>query len=133
MVVDAADPLGEIEQILATSRTNNSRLGITGALMHSDTLFAQALEGPPAAIHVTFERIQRDRRHAGVVVLQAVRADQRLFGGWSMASVDIRGPTAPTLPISLSLAGDDGLSAPDLVALLQELVAFQPGPILAAE
>jgi hypothetical protein len=77
----------EIEQILATSRRNNRAAGVTGALMFNTGCFAQILEGPLAAIEATFERIQRDRRHAEVLLLDLSPITARGFASWSMAFV----------------------------------------------
>ena len=75
----------EAAQILAASRRNNRRDGITGALLVSPVGFAQVLEGPLPAVERTFERIQRDPRHAQVDILHASEAEARCFAGWAMA------------------------------------------------
>src|SRR5436305_6042624 len=49
-----------IHDILIESVANNRRDDITGALIHDDKWFAQALEGPEAMVSATFERILRD-------------------------------------------------------------------------
>ena len=77
----------EVFRILEVSRRNNLRDGITGALLFSTDYFAQALEGPPAAVHRAFERIQCDARHSGTVVLSCGNVPAREFGEWSMAYV----------------------------------------------
>ena len=83
----APEIAAEIGHILATSRRNNSALGITGALIFDAGCFAQVLEGPRAALEQTFERIQRDMRHAAVVVLEYAPVEARAFPHWSMAFV----------------------------------------------
>lgn len=75
----------EIESILDTSRAGNVAKGITGALLFSADSFVQVLEGPEHAVEMLFEKIQLDRRHAEVVVLQASAVQHRGFGQWSMA------------------------------------------------
>ncbi len=77
----------EVERILETSRHNNSRDGITGALIFNAGIFAQVLEGGRVAIEVTFERIQRDERHGAVEVLAFEKVASRGFPSWSMAFV----------------------------------------------
>ena len=82
------EEIGEaVEGILATSQRNNTRVGVTGALMFNDGAFAQVLEGPQRAVEATFERIQRDPRHGDVTVLQAAVIDAPSFPNWSMAFV----------------------------------------------
>lgn len=78
---------GVIEAILAASRTNNSRVGVTGALMFNAGCFAQVLEGPRDAVEATFERIQQDERHGDVLLLAFGPADIRAFESWSMGFV----------------------------------------------
>lgn len=82
---DAMDQ--EIAQILATSQANNTRVGVTGALMFNQGCFAQVLEGPQEAIEATFERIQQDARHGDVSLLSFGPAESRGFPGWSMAYI----------------------------------------------
>ena len=75
----------DIDRILAVSRRNNARQGITGGLLFSDGCFAQVLEGPVQAVEQAFERIQCDDRHNEVTVLHAGPVAMRAFGTWSMA------------------------------------------------
>lgn len=76
-----------VEEILETSRRNNARVGVTGALMFNRSAFAQVLEGPQKAVEETFERIQRDARHGDVTVLECRPVGERAFTEWSMAFV----------------------------------------------
>ncbi len=76
-----------VEQILAASRRNNERAGVTGALMFNGGAFAQVLEGPQKGVEETFERIQRDTRHSDVTVLEGGPITERGFVNWSMAFV----------------------------------------------
>lgn len=72
-------------EILAVSRRNNRRDGVTGALLFSENVFVQVLEGPPSAVEAVFERIQMDPRHGDVVVLLNEAAAERRFAEWDMA------------------------------------------------
>jgi hypothetical protein len=80
-----AENVEAIQQILAKSRANNSRDGITGGLFFSDQCFAQVLEGPYDKVEEAFERIQCDMRHREVTVLEASSIAKRDFPAWSMA------------------------------------------------
>jgi hypothetical protein len=84
--------LSEIRKILVASRRNNAVHSITGALLFNSGCFAQVLEGPLKHVEATFERIQRDLRHAEVTVLDAGYVEQREFPEWSMA---FAGETSP--------------------------------------
>lgn len=74
----------ELDALLEKSRTNNTRDGISGVLLYRDGDFLQVLEGPEEAVRRTYERISRDRRHGGVIVLDESEIDERNFGEWSM-------------------------------------------------
>ncbi len=82
---DAAAVAAQITTILAASRENNAREGITGGLLFSMGCFAQVLEGLPTAVEETFERIQCDDRHNDVILLEAGPITERAFPDWSMA------------------------------------------------
>ena len=86
--LDAAEAARELPQILAASRANNPRCGVTGALMVSPDGFAQVLEGPATKLGETFERIQCDLRHDDVTILSFEPLTERQFGDWSMACCD---------------------------------------------
>lgn len=75
----------EVRDILAVSRANNARDGVTGGLLFNQGCFAQVLEGPLDAVEAAFERIQCDPRHGEVIVLQSGPVAQRDFPDWSMA------------------------------------------------
>jgi hypothetical protein len=75
----------EIRKILAKSRVNNERDGITGALFFSQQAFAQVLEGPAEMVEAAFERIQCDERHSEAVILESGNIETRDFPSWSMA------------------------------------------------
>jgi hypothetical protein len=75
----------DIRDIVETARVRNARLQVTGALIATDTHFAQVLEGSRAAINELMDSILRDRRHEQIDVVQDRQADQRGFPTWSMA------------------------------------------------
>jgi len=77
----------EVDKILETSRRNNARINVTGALIFNAGMFAQVLEGALQDIEATFERIQRDERHGGVEVLAVEKVKSRGFPTWSMGFV----------------------------------------------
>lgn len=74
----------DVEQILAASRRNNGRAGVTGILIFSSREFLQCLEGSREAINQTYARILGDPRHAEVQVLDYREVDRRLFPDWGM-------------------------------------------------
>ena len=74
-----------IHGVLAASRRNNPRAGVTGALMFNAGCFAQVLEGTSSNVEHVFERIQQDDRHSDVSVLSFSPAPGRIFENWSMS------------------------------------------------
>ena len=76
-----------IHDILIESVTNNRRDDITGALIHDDRWFAQALEGPETMVSATFERILRDPRHSDVRLIKMQPVPARRFAATWMACV----------------------------------------------
>ena len=70
--------------ILAKARANNTRDGITGALICREDLFLQLLEGKRDVVTAAFGRILQDDRHIDVVNLRSGDIDKRLFPNWSM-------------------------------------------------
>jgi hypothetical protein len=89
---------GMVEAILAASRRNNARDGVTGILIHDGLRFIQALEGPELMVEGCFRRIAADPRHRALVTLCRRPVAERAFGDWAMAAEPIAPPAdAPTL------------------------------------
>lgn len=126
----------DIRSILATSRRNNSRDGITGGLLFSEGCFAQVLEGPLDAVERAFERIQCDERHSDVTVLQSGPIATRDFPDWSMAFAgpDAASPIAGTrMPDAFSGQSNDGDKLLDMLkaVIVRETEWLAPVPELA--
>ena len=78
-----------VRQILAASQRNNRSDGVTGALMFTDGLFAQILEGQRMQVERVFDRIQMDDRHTEVTLLSFDPVTRRDFPNWAMAYVGL--------------------------------------------
>jgi hypothetical protein len=74
----------DLEQILAVSRVNNERDGLTGMLLYADEHFIQTLEGDVATVDAAFARIGDDPRHREVEVTLRDEVSERSFDGWSL-------------------------------------------------
>lgn len=74
----------DLAALLAQSRETNSRLGLTGVLVHRDGRFLQLLEGPDEVVHDRMQAIQGDARHGEVRVLLEDEVDERQFPEWTM-------------------------------------------------
>lgn len=121
---------GEIQGILATSRKNNARDGVTGGLLFSEGCFAQVLEGPLGMVENAFERIQCDERHRKVTVLQSGSITARDFPDWSMAFTAADVADNPLAGVALdgafsgqSSTGDDILSLMRKVIVREDWLA----------
>ena len=79
----------ELLNILHEARNKNKRLDITGLLLYKDGNFMQVLEGEYKAVSELYETIEGDPRHIGVHLLIKRPIDERTFGDWQMAFVDI--------------------------------------------
>lgn len=78
----------DIQNILATSKVNNAREGITGLLILRDDYFVQLLEGTESAVKKILGHIIMDERNSSLKVLIETTSEERLFAGWEMAFVD---------------------------------------------
>jgi hypothetical protein len=73
-----------LDNILNTSRTNNTKWDITGNLIFHSDLFLQLLEGPPDAIDSLYQNILLDNRHTDISKLRDEITQRRLFASWTM-------------------------------------------------
>ncbi len=117
----------ELDRILASARRNNSRVGVTGALLYNAECFAQVLEGPQEHVETIFETIQSDVRHHEIAVIESGVVRDRLFPEWSMAYA-AAGPgshnTQVTEAFDAVFAGSpEGTT--QVLSLLEQLLANQ--------
>lgn len=77
----------DLSDIVQTSRKNNEKQGITGALCYSTLFFLQCLEGPSDVINELYGSIIRDARHVDVTLLAYSDIHQRIFAKWAMAYI----------------------------------------------
>lgn len=82
----ARQPFGpaDLRDILRRSQQNNPRLGISGALLLSNGIFLQCLEGDQPAVNTLYHRILMDARHSEPAILSFEEIDQRLYADWAM-------------------------------------------------
>lgn len=119
---------GEIREILATSRKNNARDGVTGGLLFSEGCFAQVLEGPLDMVENAFERIQCDERHRKVTVLQSGSIKARDFPDWSMAFTEADAAHNPLAAAALGEAFSRQSSAGDaILSLMRTVIVREDG------
>jgi hypothetical protein len=102
-----------LDAILAASRRNNRRDGLTGLLVVGGRRYLQVLEGPRELTDAAYVRIRADQRHFALVELSRKRITERSFGDWDMG---------------FEHAADETLSA-----LVERLTAKVADPILQAQ
>lgn len=123
----AAGPLPThlLDDILAQSRRNNPKLGVTGLLCVSDDVFIQVLEGGRDEVCELYNAIVRDVRHAHVRLLSYEEIAERAFGAWTMGQVQAMKINPALLLKYFRRAELDPFeaSAHATMALLRELVA----------
>lgn len=90
-----------VDEILAVSRRNNLRRGLTGALVCGAGRFAQVLEGPADQVDLVLSIISQDPRHTGLTLLEDAAAERRVFANWTMALLE----DVELLPEELAEAG----------------------------
>lgn len=88
----------DLLDILAKSRDENSKAGITGMLLHKDGNFMQVLEGEETAVRALYQRIILDPRHRGILTLVEGHREKRHFADWSMGFQDLGAPEARSTP-----------------------------------
>ena len=59
----------ETSEVIATSRSNNARDGITGVMLYTGESFVQIVEGPDAVVARLWRRLLLDDRHRGPTTL----------------------------------------------------------------
>ena len=75
--------------ILETSSVNNKESQITGVLCQGSGIYMQVLEGERSVINALFSRIMADKRHNTIELLSIEEIEQRRYGQWSMALVNL--------------------------------------------
>lgn len=78
------NPNGEVSRILAQAQENNTRNGITGALMFNHNYFLQSIEGARPLINDLLRKLIKDDRHFSVQVIECSEVEQRRWDKWSM-------------------------------------------------
>ncbi len=87
VATDKIDRQG-LKEILATSISNNTKCGLSGAFFTNGQRIFQVLEGDETAVDKTFGRIKTDIRHRDVKILLDRQSDRRDFPEWSMMLID---------------------------------------------
>jgi Sensors of blue-light using FAD len=90
--------LDGVTSLLAWSRRENTRIGVTGLLLYHDGNFMQLLEGPEPVVRGLYARIEKDLRHRGCQTLLQTRIKERTFPQWSMGFRNLSSPEVRAMP-----------------------------------
>ena len=114
-VSEAAGPVSQVDlaALLKQSQRNNAARGLSGLLLFAGGHFMQVLEGPAGAVTERLDVIAADPRHRRVHRLLCEVATARLFGRWTMGSLNV-----------------DAVSPLDRLQI-HELVKWAPDPTVA--
>lgn len=88
----------ELTELLEKSRVNNAALDISGMLLYKDGNFMQVLEGEESAVRTLCDKVGRDPRHRGVLVLLQGQLAERQFPEWSMGFRDLEAADVAAVP-----------------------------------
>lgn len=130
---------GDVRAILGAARRRNARMGVTGLLLHTGTVFLQVLEGPQRAVQEIFGIVMADPRHHTIAVIEMTFPERRRFPDWAMgylgAAPDPQEPgLSPSLSPSLSLGLSGEIARLDdlPVDLLQRTILSFVGRLASA-
>ena len=81
-----------LRDIQRQSQHRNVRDGLSGLLLFDGVRFLLILEGEANAVTATLERVRKDKRHLGLVLLAEKRIERAQFGSWAMLCRDAHAP-----------------------------------------
>lgn len=101
-------PPATVGAIVTQARARNAVDGISGLLVFDGQFFCQHFEGPREAAQGLMGRLQRDPRHADLVVVHEGPLAARRYTGFAMGLAECEGPA----PISAlqALRGEAALA-----------------------
>lgn len=77
-------PQNQLAKLIQGAQRRNAEAGLTGILIFMQGRFLQVLEGPQMALSQCYRRIEQDKRHCDITLLQSARIQQRAFPQWRM-------------------------------------------------
>ncbi len=78
-----------LNNMLQKARLFNREKSITGCLLHHKGEIIQLIEGDETEVKSLFKKIQKDKRHEKIIVLNTEENLFRMFGKWSMIYTNI--------------------------------------------
>ncbi len=78
-----------ISELIESVNLNNTKAHITGLLILKNNHFFQILEGESQKVDVLFEKIQKDKRHSGIIKLLDTEIDGKIFNDYNAGKFEI--------------------------------------------
>ena len=119
--------LQSLRDVVGVSLRNNRREGITGFLIFDKLWFLQILEGERQTVFDTLRRIERDRRHQFLRLVQTREIAARDFPDWAMGG-SMRSPEVQGIYLQHGIGGaldPSKLRAPTILSLALCLQAYE--------
>ena len=88
----------ELTDLLEKSRVNNAASDLSGMLLYKDGNFMQVLEGDERVVRTLYDKVARDPRHRGLLVLLQGTLAERQFPDWSMGFRDLNAADVIAVP-----------------------------------
>jgi hypothetical protein len=88
----------DLGALLALSRDNNAKYGLTGMLLYRRGRFLQVLEGPEDMVRRRMSIIAADPEHTDVRILLQETTDERQFPDWTMGYEPVTESMADDVP-----------------------------------
>lgn len=101
----------QLREILDVAVRRNLASGVTGALVHTGSDFAQILEGPEQKVSQIMASILIDPRHERVSIVRRDTIEERSFPNWGMALVGHIPRTQQQIDAIAEAANDASLEA----------------------
>ena len=73
-----------LDRIMIQARAHNTLVGLTGLLWTDGKRFAQVLEGERSVVDELLAKLDLDRRHVNLEIVQDSGIEERQYGDWSM-------------------------------------------------
>ena len=119
-------PVGPIttfvtSSILEVCSVNNKKAEITGVLCQGSGIYMQVIEGRRSAINALYSRIISDKRHSQIELLSFEEVNQRRYGQWSMALVQLS-IDDPMVQLAHPEFDPYSASSKDAIRIIDELI-----------
>ncbi len=74
----------ELNDLITEARHSNKTYKITGILLRIDDMFLQYIEGPEKDIDILYQKIEKDKRHTSIQLLDMGEIQSRNYEDWEM-------------------------------------------------